>query len=54
MAFGWELKAKQSDFDQRRLEKFTKDKVNLSTEDYGSMAEAHLAEIKKERGESND
>lgn len=54
MAFGWELKAKQSDFDQRRLEKFTKDKVNLSTDDYGSMAEAHLAEIKKERGESND
>lgn len=54
MTFGWELKAKQSDFDQRRLEKFTKDKVNLSTDNYGAMAEAHLAEIKKERGESND
>lgn len=53
MAFGWELKAKQSDFDQLRLDKY-EEKIDIGTADYGSMAEAHLAEIKKERGESND
>lgn len=48
LPFGWELKAKQSDFDQYRLEK------KLSTEvpqgiDYGEMAANHISGLKEER-----
>ena len=49
LSFGWELKAKQSDFDQYRLEK---EEGLYSTEnayDYGDELIKHIAEIKSER-----
>lgn len=49
LAFGWELKAKQSDFDQFRLDK---NEGRLELEDYSDYAENflnHIAEINKER-----
>lgn len=49
LSFGWELKSKQSDFDQYRLEK---DVGNFSTEnsmDYGTELISHIEEVKRER-----
>ena len=59
-SFGWELKAKQLDFDQRRLEmhnekinlksKVDYAKINLKSEiDYADEAINHINEIKEER-----
>ena len=49
LAFGWELKAKQADFTQLRLE----DPETLydppATEDYAEMAMKHIEELTKER-----
>lgn len=50
MAFGWEIKAKQSDFDQLRLDR---DEEAVSTEnaiDYVAQATEHINELMKERG----
>ena len=48
LAFGWELKAKQKDFDQMRL-----DKADMAYEpnrtDYGAYAAQHITEIQKAR-----
>ena len=50
MSFGWELKAKQYDFDQQRLEKMP-DAVNMENPiDYGADAVYHINSIMKERG----
>lgn len=49
MAFGWELKAKQSGFNQYRLEKST-DAVDMVNEiDYAEELINHIAEVKRER-----
>ena len=49
LEFGWELKAKQSDFDQLRLEKHT-EQVNIENSmDYGEDAVAHIDQIRKAR-----
>lgn len=49
LSFGWELKAKQSDFDQKRLDK-NEDSVQINNEiDYGTEAIEHIEELRKER-----
>lgn len=62
MPFGWEIKAKQRDYDQRRLDS-TQDYIDmtnavdyagegesiLTAHDYGAMAIEHLTEIRQER-----
>lgn len=47
LAFGWEIKARQSDFDMRRLE--TYDDWEIENTDYGKLSIEHLDSIKKER-----
>lgn len=47
LAFGWEIKAKQSDFDQLRLEAVND--FSLDSHDYGSGAAAHIAELNEGR-----
>lgn len=50
MKFGWELKAKQSDFDQYRLERKEFSDFTIDTNiDYGGCLERHITEIQKER-----
>jgi hypothetical protein len=48
MAFGWELKAKQRDFDQRRLER-NDEPFTVPTQTYGEDAAKHIDELRKER-----
>ena len=48
LAFGWELKAKQKDFDQRRLERAEEPYTPEKT-DYGALASQHIQQIQKER-----
>ena len=48
MAFGWEIKAKQKDFDQRRLER-DDDLFTVPTQTYGEDAAQHINDIQKER-----
>ena len=45
LAFGWELKAKQADFDQLRLERKTEE-IKTEKTDYGKSAIEHLEELK--------
>lgn len=47
LAFGWEIKARQSDFDMRRLE--TYDDWEIENTDYGKLSIEHLNSIRKER-----
>lgn len=47
LAFGWEIKAKQADYTQRRIDKPYDFK--LEQEDYGSLAIEHLYNLKQER-----
>lgn len=47
LAFGWEIKARQSDFDMRRLE--TYDDWKIENTDYGKLSIEHLNSIRKER-----
>lgn len=49
-AFGWEVKAKQFDFDQERLDR-NEDVLDINTDtiDYGGEAMNHIREIKQER-----
>lgn len=50
LAFGWEIKAKQSDFDQYRLEKqFDDGEARPKEYDYVVKLQAHIHNIKKER-----
>lgn len=48
LAFGWEIKAKQSDFDQLRLERKTDD-VDITNADYGFYAIEYLEKLKGAR-----
>ena len=48
MAFGWEIKAKQRDFDQRRLERNDEPFI-VPTQTYGEDAAKHIDELRKER-----
>lgn len=48
LKFSWELKAKQCDFDQRRLEDSSNDCTIYET-DFGKYATDHINEIKTER-----
>jgi len=48
LRFGWELKAKQFDLDQRRLDIF-KQTADPETRDYGADAINHITEIEQER-----
>lgn len=48
MAFGWEIKAKQRDFDQRRLER-NDEPFTVPTQTYGEDAAKHIEDIRKER-----
>ena len=47
MSFGWELKAKQADFDQLRMESERND--NIVTTDYGAEFETYYIELKEGR-----
>lgn len=49
MSFGWELKAKQADFDQYRLEE-DRDPVTADTfAEYGTLLSEHIEDIRRER-----
>lgn len=48
LAFGWELKAKQSDFDQYRLEKEVNPNI-VENNDYAGWAQKHVEELKEGR-----
>lgn len=48
LAFGWEVKAKQRDYDQLRLDK-KEEKFTVPTQTYGEDAVKHVQEIQKER-----
>lgn len=49
LSFGWELKGKQYDFDQLRLEK-NMDSINLQNEvNYSAMAQTHIQDINRQR-----
>lgn len=48
LQFGWELKAKQSDFDQLRLEKDFGE-ADTGTTDYGALALSHITAVQAER-----
>ena len=48
LAFGWEIKGKQQDYDQLRLER-NDEKFTLPTQTYGEDAAKHIDEIRKER-----
>lgn len=53
LAFGWELKAKQRGYEQRRLDSVSRvtDYVPQSY-DYGADAAEYLEDLKKEREEA--
>lgn len=48
LAFGWEIKAKQRDFDQRRLDK-AEEPYTPQTTDYGAEAAQYIDNLRKER-----
>ena len=48
MSFGWEIKAKQRDYDQLRLER-NDEKFTVPTQTYGEDAANHIDEIRKGR-----
>ncbi|MBR1820457.1 MAG: hypothetical protein IJ769_02410 [Clostridia bacterium] len=51
LAFGWELKAKQRDFDQRRLDGAEPPYTPTGT-DYGALASQHITDLQKGRIEA--
>lgn len=48
MSFGWEIKAKQLEYEMKRLDKKI-DAVNIVSEDYGDLAQVHIKNINTER-----
>jgi hypothetical protein len=48
LSFGWEIKAKQRDYDQRRLDR-NDDEFTVPTQKYGDDAAKHINDIQKER-----
>ena len=49
LSFGWELKAKQADLSQRRLDAY-QNIFQFDETDYGANALSHIEEILSERG----
>ena len=49
LSFGWEIKSKQSDFDQVRLEKYNGDLSTTNQIDYGGDLLNHINQIRDER-----
>lgn len=49
LSFGWELKAKQVDFSQRRLDQQIKIETDNPPQDYGKSALEHIQTIQSER-----
>ena len=48
MAFGWEIKAKQKDFDQRRLDR-NDEPFTIQQSTYGADAAQYITNLRKER-----
>ena len=48
LSFGWELKAKQKDFDQLRIERYIEEEKEVQT-DYGNLAADFIAELEERR-----
>ena len=48
LAFGWEIKAKQRDYDQKRLDR-AEEPYKPETTDYGAEAAQYIDNLKKER-----
>ena len=53
LPFGWEIKAKQSDFDQLRLER-NDEKFSVPEQTYGEEAASHLQELYNERAQQDN
>lgn len=53
IAFGWEVKAKQSNYENYRLED-RRDIVDITGKDYCDLAVTHIKDIMKERGITNE
>lgn len=49
LKFGWEIKAKQRDCDQLRLEKYEEEPFKRPTQDYGEKAELYIDSLKQGR-----
>lgn len=49
LSFGWEIKAKQNDFDQMRLETFYNDEPEGDSTNYGVTASEHIKELNEGR-----
>lgn len=49
LSFGWELKAKQADLTQFRLDRDMEEINTVNDNDYAKMLEDHIEEIRKER-----
>ena len=54
LSFGWELKAKQFDLDQKRLDKYEERVDTTNAINYGAEAAEHLLELRKEREGSEE
>ena len=50
LAFGWEVKAKQADFDQLRLERYDSTSPERDTTDYCGEAVAHVSATSTDYG----
>lgn len=49
MPFGWEIKAKQADYENLRLENFQEDELFIHSLDYGEKAIEHIINLNDER-----
>lgn len=49
LKFGWEVKAKQRDYDQLRLEKYEEEPFKLPEQNYGEEAESYINNLKQGR-----
>lgn len=54
LSFGWELKAKQLDFDQKRLDMDIGPVEEDEKTNYGLQASLHLSDLRKEREETEE
>jgi hypothetical protein len=50
LEFGWEIKARQKDYENYRLEKNLGDKVNTESENYGAMSDKTRRESSTDYG----
>ena len=49
LKFGWEIKAKQRDYDQLRLEKYEENPFRIPEQNYGEEAESYINDLKQGR-----